>query len=103
MTQIIDDRTVDYLLDYIACEVFREMNDGKTLAEIDDERLIFHLRKKDRIALFDYMIERFLVDGIKERDAIVAHLRALKRRKRSPQPSRPPATILPFRPEDRPT
>jgi hypothetical protein len=107
--QMIDDRTVYRLLDHIACEVFRRMRDGKTLEEIDDDLIPF-LRKVDRIALFEHMLECFLpqhlrrdlVNGEEEADAIVAHLRALKRRKRSPQPTRPPATVLPFRPEDRP-
>jgi hypothetical protein len=99
---MIDDRTVHRLLDHIACEVWREMGeDGKTLEEIDDDRL-FDLRKKDRVALFEYMAEQFPPEWFpKHGNAIVAHLRTLKRRKRSPQP-RPPATILPFRPEERP-
>jgi hypothetical protein len=108
---MIDDRTVYYLLDHIACEVFREMRNGQSLAEIDG-RLGLNLRKKDRIALFEYIAERFPPEWRcdpqrnpmlgEEADAIVAHLRVLKRRKRSPQPTRPPATVLPFRPEDRP-
>jgi hypothetical protein len=73
------------------------MGDGKTLEEIDDDLIPF-LRKVDRIALFEHMVEYFLddVEG-EEIDTVVAHLRALKRRKR-----RPPATVIPFRPEDRP-
>jgi hypothetical protein len=100
---MIDDRTVHRLLDYVACEVFRRMRDGKTLEEIDDNDLIPLLRKVDRIAVFEYMVECFpWVDGDKEPDAIVAHLRALKGQK-PPQPTRPPRTVLPFRPEDQPT
>ena len=81
------DRTAHYLLKYIACEVLCGMRDGKTLAEIDDH-LSFRLRKKDRVALFEYMAEQFPPECYgEEGDAIVAHLRALKRRKRSPQPT----------------
>ena len=95
---MIDDRTVSYLLEYIACEVHWEMRDGKTLAALD-VRLSFHLRKKDRVALFEYMAERFPPKRFHERsgDAIVAYLRSLKSRKRLPQPTSSPATILPFR------
>ena len=99
---MIDDRTVNRLLDHIACEVIHGMHDGKTLEEIDGN--LFCLRKKDRIALFEYMVEYFLMDGDEEAELIVAHLHTLKRRKQSPQPTRrPPATVIPFRPEDRPT
>ena len=102
---MIDDRTANRLLQYIACEVFREMHDGKTLAEIDDRLATRgHLKKKDRIAVFGYMAERWSLPELgwgDEGEAIAAHLRSLKRRnrKRSPQPTRPPATVLPF---DRP-
>jgi hypothetical protein len=44
---MIDDRTVYHLLDQLACEVFREMNNGKTLEEIDDDSVF--LRKVDRV------------------------------------------------------
>jgi hypothetical protein len=99
---MIDDRTVNRLLDHIACRLLREMRDGKRLEEIDGK--LFGLRKKDRVALFEYMAEQFPPKWFGgEGDAIVAHLRALKRRKRSPQPTRPPATVIPFRPEDQPT
>ena len=103
----IDDQTVYRLLDHIGCEVLGEMTNGKTLEAIDDD-LVF-LRKKDRIALYEHMVERFWVEDSEEDDepdlivahlhAILAHLHTLKRRKRSPQPTRPPATVLPFRPE----
>jgi hypothetical protein len=94
-----DDRTVDRLLAHIACDVIDEMRDGRTPTEID-ERDLGVLRKKDRIALYERMVElRF---GGEEGDAIAAHLRTLKR-KRPPQPTRPPATVIPLRPEDRPT
>jgi hypothetical protein len=89
---MIDDRTVYRLLQYFAIPLIGEIRDGRPLAEIDD-RLSVHLRKKDRIALFECMAERWFDDEI------VAHLRALKRRKRLPQPTHPPATILPFRPD----
>jgi hypothetical protein len=102
---MIDNRTAYRLFEYIACQVFREIRDGKTLAEIDD-RLDDHLKKKDRIALFEYMAERWSPErGWGEQaDAIAAHLRSLKHRnrKRSPQPIPSPATVLPFRPEERP-
>jgi hypothetical protein len=56
------------------------------------------LRKVDRIALYERILERFMdVDDEDQRAysrAIVAHLRTLKRRKRSPQPTHPPATVL---------
>jgi hypothetical protein len=89
---MIDDGTVYRLLDQLACEVFREMDDGKTLEEIDDD-LVF-LRKVDRIALYERIVERFMEDAEDEEvsRAIVAHLRTLKRRKR-PQPTHPPAPI----------
>ena len=94
---MIDDRTVYHLLDQLACEVLRRMmHDGKTLEEIDDD-LVF-LRKVDRSALYERIVERFLVDMDEEEAearAIVAHLRTLKRRKR-PQPTHPPAPIIPF-------
>lgn len=99
----IDGRTVYRLLDYIACEVvFPGMRDGKTLEEIDGK--LYSLRRKDRIAVYDYMVKWFPLNGEQEqhgeqRDAIVAHVRALKRRKR--QPTRPPATVISFRPEER--
>jgi hypothetical protein len=97
---MIDDRTVYHLLDHIVCEVLDGMRDGKTLEEIDEYDL-GALRKKDRIALYERMAElRF---GGEEGDAIVAHFRTLKSRKRSPQPTPSPATVIPFRPEDRPT
>jgi hypothetical protein len=57
--------------------------------------------------LYERIVERFLVDVDDEEAAndqraysraIVAHLRTLKRRKRLR-----PATVIPFRPEDRPT
>jgi hypothetical protein len=96
---MIDDRTAHRLLDHIACGVIGGMRDGKTLEEIDGK--LFYLRKVDRIALYEHMVG--LVVDDEERDAIVAHLRTLKRRKRLPQPTSSPATILPFRPEDRPT
>ena len=99
---MIDDRTVDYLLDHIACEVLFRMRDGKTLEEIDEYNLEV-LRKKDRIAVYERLVDFKLVGG-EEGDAIAAHLRSLKHRnrKRLPQPTRPPATVIPFRPEDRP-
>jgi hypothetical protein len=102
---MIDDRTAYRLLEYIALQVFREMRDGKTLAEIDDRLSVDSLKKKDRVVLFEYMAERWSPERGwgEEADAIVAHLRALKRRKRSSQPTPSPATILPFRPEDPPT
>jgi hypothetical protein len=101
---MIDDRTGYRLLEYVACQVFCEMCDGKTLAEIDDRLNADHLKKKDRIALFEYMAEQFPPEWFpKKGDAIVAHLRALKRRKRLPQPTPSPATVIPFRPEERPT
>jgi hypothetical protein len=104
---MIDDQTAHRLLEYIACQVFREVCDGKTLAEIDDRLSAGHLKKKDRITLFEYIAERWSPErGWGEpADAIAAHLRTLKHRnrKRAPQPTRPPATILPFQPEDRPT
>jgi hypothetical protein len=96
---MIDDRTVYHLLAHIACDVLDEMRDGKTLEEIDEYDL-GALRKKDRIALYEYMDG--LAFGGKEGDAIVAHLHTLKRRKRPPQPTRPPATVIALRPEDRP-
>jgi hypothetical protein len=107
--QMIDDRAVRRLLEYIAVQVIGEMRDGKTLAEIDG-RLGLKLRKKDRIVLFEYMAEQYppelrsdpLATWGEEGNAIVAHLRTLKRRKRPPQPTHPPATVIPFRPEDRP-
>ena len=101
---MIDDRTVNHLLDHIACEVIWGMRDGKTLEEIDSK--LFGLRKKDRVALFEYMAERFPPERFgEEGDAIAAHLRSLKHRnrKRLPQPTPSPATVIPFRPEDQPT
>ena len=98
----IDDNAAWRLLDHIACRVSNDMRGGKTLEEIDGELNLRYLKKKDRIAVFMHMVERFVLDD-KEVDAVTAHLRTLKRRKRSPQATRrPPATILPFRPEDRP-
>ena len=98
--QMIDDRTVYHLLDHIVCEVLDRMRrDGKTLEEIDEYDL-GALRKKDRIALYERMAElRF--DG-EEGDAIAAHLRSLKHRKRSSQLTPSPATVIPLRPENRP-
>jgi hypothetical protein len=108
---MIDDRTAHRLLEYIAYQVFREMGNGKTLTEIDDRLSGDHLKKKDRVALFEYMAERWSPErGWGEKaDAIVAHLRSLKHRnrKRSPQTTAaddPIArTVIPFRPEDQPT
>jgi hypothetical protein len=100
----VDGRTAYRLLEYVACQVFREMHNGKTLVEIDDRLARDYLKKKDRIALFEYMAERWSPERGwgEEGDAIVAHLRTLKRRNRPSRPTRPPATVLPFRPEDRP-
>jgi hypothetical protein len=97
---MIDDRTVYRLLVHIAGQVIDEMRNGKTLEWIDDY-VLETLRKKDRILVYDCMVG--LPFGGEEGDAIAAHLRTLKRRKRSPQPTHAPATILPFRPEDQPT
>ena len=83
------------------------MRDGKTLAEIDDRLRALGLIKKDRVAVFEYMAERLSPElgWGEEGDAIVAYLRSLKHRnrKRLPQPTPSPATVIPFRPEDRPT
>jgi hypothetical protein len=102
---MIDDQTVNCLLDQFAWQVLRDLDDGRTLEEIDDDLIVF-LRKVDRIAVLEHVVERFLADDeeladeiVARKRAIVAQLRALKRRKRSPAS----ATILPFRPEDRPT
>jgi hypothetical protein len=88
---MIDDQTVYRLLNHIACEVLCEMRDGKTLEEIDGKLNLRYLKKKDRIAVFEHMVERFLV--------VAAHLRTLKRQKRLPQPTHPPAPVIPFRPD----
>ena len=96
---MIDDRTVDYLLDYIACDVLRKMRSGKTLERIDDLDLE-DLRKTDRIAVYQRLVE--WRSGTEEGEAILAHLRILKCRKRLP-PTPSPATVIAFRPEDRPT
>jgi hypothetical protein len=93
--QMIDDRTVYHLLDHIACEVIEGMRHGKMLEEIDDDLAV--LRKVDRIALFEHMVE--LAFGGKQGDAIVAHLRALKRQKPLPQPIPLPANVIPLRPD----
>jgi hypothetical protein len=94
---------VYHLLEYIACEVIRKMRDGKTLKEIDG-RLSFQLRKKHRVALIEYTAAQFPPELYgEEGDAIVTDLLALKHRKRSPQSTASPATVIPFRPEDRPT
>jgi hypothetical protein len=78
------------------------MRDGKTLAEID-ERLSFQLRKKRPRRLFEYMAELFPPECYgEEGDAIVAHLRALKRRKGSLQPTPSAATVIPLRPTEAP-
>jgi hypothetical protein len=100
--QMIDDRTVYRLLDHIVGEVLREMDDGKTLTEIDEYDLAV-LRKKDRMVLYEYMAEQFQSKWFpKIADAVAAHLRTLKRRK-PPRRTQSPATVIPFRPEDRPT
>jgi hypothetical protein len=96
---MIDARTVYRLLAHIACDVIHGMRDGKTLAEIDEHDLEV-LRKKDRIALYQYMVD--LAYGGDEGDAIAAHLRSLKSKKRTPQPTPSSATVIAFRPEDRP-
>jgi hypothetical protein len=92
---MIDNKTVYCLLDHVACEVLDKMRNGRTLEQIDDCNLGV-LRKKDRIAVYERMVGWDL--GGEEGDAIAAHLRVLKRRKRLPT-----ATVISFRPEDRPT
>jgi hypothetical protein len=98
---MFSDRTVYHLLDHIGCEVLGKMRDGKTLEEIDAKLELRYLTKKDRIVLFEHMLDRFVVDD-DEAEPIAAHLRTLKRRK-PPRRTQPPATVIPFRPEDRPT
>jgi|tagenome__1003787_1003787.scaffolds.fasta_scaffold17883063_1 hypothetical protein len=87
---MIDDRTVDYLLNHIACEVLHLMRSGKTLAEIDEYHL-GGLRKKDRVAVYERLVELDFDD--QECAAFVAHLRTLKGRKRAPL-----ATVIQLRP-----
>jgi hypothetical protein len=94
-SQMIDDKTVDHLLAHIASDVIDEMRKGRTLEEIDEYDL-GGLRKNDRIALYECMVG--LAFGGKEGDALAAHLRALKRLKRLPQPNPLPAGVIPLRP-----
>jgi hypothetical protein len=100
---MIDDQTVYYLLDHIACEVMFAMRDhGKTPEEID-EGVLPDMRKKDRIAVYERVVHFWggeFWGGEEVGVTVAAHLRALKRGKRSsrptppPQPTPPPATIL---------
>ena len=57
---MIDDWTYYRLLNHIAFRVFRDMDEGRPLTEINVE-LQMDLCKKDRIALFEHM-ERFQSD-----------------------------------------
>jgi hypothetical protein len=82
---------VYHLLNHIAFDVVQAMRDGKTLEEID-ECVLEGLRKKDRIAVYERVVHFW--GGEEEGVAVVAHLRTLKRRKRPPQPTHPPTTIL---------
>ena len=70
------------------------MSAGRPLTDINVE-LQMDLLEEDRIALFEIM-DLFKSDWIEE----VAQLRTLS--KRPPEPTPSPATVIPFRPEDRP-
>jgi hypothetical protein len=62
---MIDDRTVNRLLDHIACRVLWEMRDGKRLEEIDGK--LFGLRKKIASPCSNTWPNSFRLNGLAER------------------------------------